>query len=94
MTKHQNKQTIPHGEKTIKVVIHHFTPDEENNKKIIWDSGFVRIASNRSRGIRNQKEIFFKNLDEIGQKVKQALKEAGVIVIKETGDKRKEIVEY
>lgn len=94
MAKHKNKQTIPYGEKTIKVIIHYFTPDEENNKKIIWNCGFVRIASNRSRGIRNQKQIFFRNLNEVGDKIKQAIKESGVIVIKDMGNKKKEIVEY
>ena len=94
MVKHKNKQTIPHGEKTVKVIIHHFTPDEENNKKIIWDSGFVRVASNRSRGLRNQKQIFFRNLDEISNKVKEALKKAGIIIVRETRDKKKQIVEY
>lgn len=88
------KQTIPHGEKTIKIIIHLFTPDEENNKKVAWSGGFARMASNRSRGIRNQKQKMFHNLNEMDGKIKEALREAGIILIKETKDKRKEIIDY
>ena len=94
MTKHKNKQTIPHGEKTIKIIVHFFTPDEENNRKLAWDTGFVRVATNRSRGLRNQKQIFFRDLEQISDKVKNALKKAGIILIRETSNKKKQIVEY
>lgn len=88
------KKTIPHGEKTVKVIIHFFTPDEEDNKKLIWHNGFVRVASNRSRGLRGEKQVFFHNLDELEDKVKQALRAAGIIVVKKTKENKKEIIEY
>jgi len=88
------KHTIPHGEKTIKVIINYFTPDEEHNKKIIWHNGFVRVATNRSRGLRDQKQLFFHNFDELGKTILKALNNAGIIIVKKTKGNTKEIVEY
>lgn len=94
--KEKTNQNIPHGDKTIKLTVYLYTNDLkelENNKKVALNEGTVRMNINRSRGIRGQTDFQFDGLIQIEDKIKEALKSAGVILVDKKG-KQKVIVDY
>jgi hypothetical protein len=73
-----------YGKKSIKVTLYFWTDNLGGEGKILpkhaWDSGMVYVGANKEHRISKTKNVRFPSLPQIGESVKKAVMEAGVIL--------------
>lgn len=83
----RGEKTIEHGDRTIKIELHFWTDGiaSERGKvvpKVCWDSGMIHILKNEGHGIERLEPIPFNSLSELEQKLEEAFRKAGIVVLK------------
>ena len=83
MSSSKMEREAVHGKKMIEVKVRFWTNDiAEGEGKIIpkecWDSGVVRLTSNKSHDIVSKKPIMFDSLMDLTAKIERALVSHGI----------------
>jgi len=83
----RGEKTVEHGNRVIKIELHFWTDGIASEKgkvvpKACWDSGTIHVLKNEGHGIERLEPIHFKSLSELEQKLEEAFKKAGIVVLK------------